>query len=65
MIASMERIRVYFDAEEALRLALKSEALKAGRSVSDLISEILKREFAKAVEEARKTLRDREKKQKP
>ena len=30
MISCMERIRVYFDADEELKLALKQEALRAG-----------------------------------
>jgi hypothetical protein len=59
MISCMGRIRVYFDAEEELRLAIRSEALKAGKSASALIQEILSERFAKAVAEARKTLQQR------
>jgi hypothetical protein len=62
MISVMERIRVYFDAAEELRLALKQEALKAGVTVSALIEQALRDKFPKAVEEAKKVLRDRTKK---
>lgn len=61
MIACMGRIRVYFDADEELKLALKQEALRAGVSVSLLIEQALKDKFPKAIEEAKKTLRDRQK----
>ena len=58
----MGRIRVYFDADEELRLALKQEALRAGVTVSSLIEEALRAKFPKAVEEARRVLRERQKK---
>ncbi len=62
MIAVMGRIRVYFDADDELKLALKQEALRQGVSVSALIEKVLQEKFPKAVDEARKTLRDRAKK---
>lgn len=58
------RIRVYFDADDSLKLALKQEALNRDTSVSALIEEILKRELAKQVEAAEKVLKERAK-QKP
>lgn len=58
----MGRIRVYFDADEELKLALKQEALRAGITVSSLIEEALKSKFPKAIEEAKKVLKDRAKK---
>jgi hypothetical protein len=56
------RIRVYFDADEELKVALKVAAARQGVSVSALIETLLKREFPKEVEEARKSVRDRDKK---
>jgi hypothetical protein len=62
MLVVMGRIRVYFDADEELKVALKVAAARQGVSVSALIENLLKREFSKEVEEARKSVRDREKK---
>jgi predicted HicB family RNase H-like nuclease len=62
MLVVMGRIRVYFDADEELKVALKVAAARQGVSVSALIETLLKREFPKEVEEARKSVRDREKK---
>lgn len=61
MIADMERIRVYFDADEDVRLALKQEALDAGCSVSALLERLIKESFPEAIKEARKKLQQRKK----
>lgn len=58
----MGRIRVYFDANEEVRLALKQEALRQNKSVSLLIEELVNREFPKSIEEAKKTIKERERK---
>jgi plasmid stability protein len=62
MLVVMGRIRVYFDADEELKVALKVAAARQGVSVSALIETLLRREFSKEVEEARKSVRDRDKK---
>ena len=50
---------------KARALAIRTEALRAGKSASAIIEEILKREFAKHLEEARKTIKQRGKKAEP
>lgn len=62
-MAVMGRIRVYFDADEELKLAIKQAALRAGVPATKLIEDALKREFAAEVKEARKMLQDRKKKE--
>lgn len=47
IMSFMERIRVYFDATEALRYALKQAALRHGKTVSSLIEEILAEHIGK------------------
>lgn len=60
---TMERIRVYFDADEELKLAIKQAALRAGIPATKMIEDVLKREFAAEVKEARKMLQDRKRKE--
>lgn len=59
MISCMKRIRIYFDADETLRFAIRTAALRKGQSASSLIEEVLAREFAKEVHEAKKYLKDK------
>lgn len=53
---------MFFDAEEDLRLAIRTAALRAGKSATELIEETLKREFAKELDEARRVLQARKRK---
>jgi hypothetical protein len=60
-LSDMGRIRVYFDADETLRLAIRTAALRAGRSGSAIIEEILKASLGDAMKEAEQILADRPK----
>ena len=59
MISVMGRIRVYFDAEDDLKLALKLRAAKEGKSISSFIENVLKAALAKELDEARKAIKQR------
>jgi hypothetical protein len=49
-----ERIRIIIDTEEDVRLAVRLAATKAGVGVSELINDILRRELADEIKDARK-----------
>lgn len=51
---------MFFEADDALKLALKQEALRAGVSVSALIEGILKKQFPKAIADAEQIIAGRE-----
>ena len=61
MVSVMGRIRVYFDADEALKLAIHQEALRAGKTIKDFVEEILKEYLADAFVEAEKIIANRPK----
>lgn len=63
MLDVMARIRVYFDADEELKLAIKQAALRAGTPATKLIEDALKKTFATEIKEARKMLQDRKRKE--
>ena len=61
MISCMERIRVYFDADEALKQALKQAALNQGTSVSAFIEQALTEKLGDAaMDQAAKVVKQRE-----
>ncbi len=55
------RTRMFFDADEELKLAIQMEALKQDSSASNLISNILRQQLKDAVSEARKVIQQRKK----
>lgn len=59
MLSCMGRIRVYFDADEALRLAIRHAALRSGKTASSLIEAILSREFATELAAAQREIENR------
>lgn len=61
----MSRTRVFFDTDEELKLAIQLEALKADRSATSLIEEVLRERFADTFTEARRVIRERKKALKP
>jgi thioredoxin-like negative regulator of GroEL len=58
---SNKRTRMFFDADEDLKLAVQLEALGRGTSASELIGNILRDNLKTALAEARKKLQDRKK----
>ncbi len=56
MLLMAERIRMFFDTDDALRLAVNMEALKAGVNVSEFLSALVRRELAEAVTEAERVI---------
>lgn len=59
------RTRVFFDAEEELKVAIQLEALKQDTSGSNLIANILRQQLKESLAEARKIIAQRKKKQPP
>lgn len=57
-----KRPRMFFEVDDELKLALKTEALRSNVTVSSLVEKVLRCEFAKAIEEARRTVQQRKKK---
>lgn len=49
-----KRPRIQIDAPDDVRLALKLEAAKADKSVSELLLEVIHKHFAAAIRDARK-----------
>lgn len=65
MISAMTtRTRMFFDTDDELKLAIQLEALKADKSASELIEEVLRGHFKDALPEAKKVLQQRKKKEK-
>jgi hypothetical protein len=59
MVCMTERLRVYFDTDETVRLAVNMEALKAGLTVSDFLAALVRRELAEAIKEAEQVIDQR------
>jgi hypothetical protein len=51
-----ERIRILFDTDEEIRLAVRLAATKADMSVSDLLNQMIRRELADEIKDAKKYL---------
>jgi hypothetical protein len=59
MIGTMARIRVFFDSDEELKLAIQMEALRQDVSASQLIETVLREHFADSLKEAQRTIAQR------
>ena len=55
-VSMAERIRIIIDTDEEVRLAIRLAATKADKSVSELVGDILRRELADEIKDARKYL---------
>ncbi len=58
---STKRTRMYFDADDDLKLAVQMEALRRDTSASELIGQILRDNLKHALAEARKVIQERKK----
>lgn len=54
MLAVMPRIRLIIDTEEDVRVAVKLAALKANKSPSELVNDILRKALPQEIRDAKK-----------
>lgn len=57
-----KRPRVYFDADDELKIALELEALKEGKSVTQFIQDTFREQLTDSLREAKKIIEQRRRK---